>query len=109
MTPTKFASFALLIVLGPSLAFALEPLGPADASAKMFPGRRPIPMPPPGDGYVWVPPTYHTVHRQIWVPPTYQTVYGQVWCEPVYQTVTEQVWIPEQYGWRPTTTWEGGQ
>ena len=70
-----------------------------DASAKStfiaapFPRRLP---PPPGDGWVWI-------------PPTYRTVYGRVWTEPVYQTVTETVWAPEQYGWRTVCYWENGQ
>ena len=58
----------------------------------------PIPRPPypPGDGWVWVPPTYRTVYDRIWQPPT-------------YQTITENVWISDQYRWQTICTWENGQ
>ena len=51
--------------------------------------------PPPGEGWVWV-------------PPTYRTVYDRVWSEAVYQTITENVWVPDQYGWRTVYCWEDG-
>jgi hypothetical protein len=55
----------------------------------------PIPPRPPGDGWVWV-------------PPTYRTVYERVWQEPVYREVTEQAWVPDEYGWRTVDCWEDG-
>jgi hypothetical protein len=64
------------------------------ASRRIFmPGPRP--PRPPGDGWVWI-------------PPTYRTVYERVWQEPVYRTVTEQVWVPDEYGWRTVDCLENG-
>jgi hypothetical protein len=68
--------------------------GPA-LQRRIMPIPRPIPPRPPGDGWVWV-------------PPTYRTVYERVWQEPIYQTITEQVWVPEEYGWQTTDCWENG-
>lgn len=65
-----------------------------DAHA-FIPIPRPIPPRPPGDGWVWV-------------PPTYRTVYERVWQEPVYRTITEQVWVPDEYGWREVDCLENG-
>jgi hypothetical protein len=93
--PVKAVFVALIAMLIPSVASAQS--GPAVASqrAQMFPNpRRPIPA-PPGDGWVWVPPTYRAIYDRIWQPPT-------------YQTITENVWISDQYRWLTICTSEDG-
>lgn len=89
------AVFAALLT--PTVSFAqLQQLDTSARSAMYFrPIPRPVP-PPPGDGWVWI-------------PPTFRTVYDRVWSEPVYQTVRETAWVPEEYGWRTACYWEGGQ
>jgi hypothetical protein len=87
---------ALAATLAPTMSLAQDQQT-SDASVKMYilPHPRPIPA-PPGDGWVWI-------------PPTYRTIYDRVWTQPVYRTVTETVWIPDQFGWRTTCYWENGQ
>ena len=79
-------------------AQALEKSTPPASERRFIPIPRPLPpVPPrpPGDGWVWV-------------PPTYRTVYERVWQEPVYREVTEQAWVPDEYGWRTVECWEDG-
>jgi hypothetical protein len=68
--------------------------GPA-LQRRIIPIPRPVPPRPPGDGWVWV-------------PPTYRTVYERVWQDPVYRTITEQVWVSDEYGWREVDCLENG-
>jgi len=57
----------------------------------------PQPIPPwPGDGWVWI-------------APTYRTVYERVYQEGHYQLTHERIWVPEQCGWRTICVWESGQ
>jgi len=94
-----FLSVALLASL-PSFLFAQErnPATQLDAHLIAIPAHRyrPIPGPPPGEGWVWV-------------PPVYRTVYTRVWQAPVYQTITENVWVPDRYEWQTVCILEDGQ
>jgi hypothetical protein len=91
-------TFSILVaaLVAPVLSYAQS----ADARQRlqtMFPIPRPPRVPaPPGDFWVWVPPTYRTVYDRVWQPPG-------------VQTVTETVWVPDRYGWRTVCYWEGGQ
>ncbi|MDB5321667.1 MAG: hypothetical protein JWN40_3298 [Phycisphaerales bacterium] len=88
---------ALIAILVPAVSFAQGRPPTTSLRSAMFPNPRPPHPPfPPGDGWIWIPPTYRTVYERIWQPPT-------------YQTVTETLWITDQYGWRTICTWEGGQ
>ncbi|HEY7117912.1 MAG TPA: hypothetical protein VH475_15095 [Tepidisphaeraceae bacterium] len=78
MSPRSLLFISLLALIAPI---------PSTAQARV--------LRPPGDGWVWV-------------PPTYRTVYERVWQEPVYQSVTETVWVTDQWGWRTVGSWEGG-
>jgi hypothetical protein len=78
---------AILTVI-PSFILAQD-RAPATAGQRAgyiaLPHPRPIPG-PPGDGWIWIPPTYRTVYQRVWQP-------------PVYQTVNQSVWIPDRYEW----------
>src|SRR5688500_10790819 len=90
----------------PSLAWAQSL--PESRLRRIVP-RPPVPMPNPiPQGWVWVPPVYKTVVRQVWVPPVYRTVYDRVWEAPVYRTMTERVWVPDVWGWQAAWCWENG-
>jgi len=95
-------------VIFASLTLGVAALLSTVPTRAMMPLPRPIPA-PPGPGWVWIPPVYRTVVREVWVPPTTRTVYDRVWTGPVYQTVTDRVWVPDQYGWRKVTVFENGQ
>jgi hypothetical protein len=92
----KIVFVALIAILIPAVSFAQNQPPTTSLRSAMFPNPRPPHPLPPGDGWVWIPPTYRTVYERIWQPPT-------------YQTVTETLWITDQYGWRTICTWEGGQ
>jgi hypothetical protein len=92
----KTVFVALIAIVLPTVAFAQSAPLTGLQRSQMFPNPRPPHPIPPGDGWVWVPPTYRTVYDRIWLPPT-------------YQTITQDVWVPDRYDWRTICTWEGGQ
>jgi hypothetical protein len=98
---SSFIVVVVITALGGSVgvcAQAVDPSGPPASERRLIPIPRPVPpMPPrpPGDGWVWV-------------PPTYRIVYERVWQEAVYREVTEPVWVPDEYGWRTVECWEDG-
>lgn len=97
MFRSPVALFSLAVFLAPAFASAQE-IPTAQRLQGMFPIPRPprVPAPPPGEYWVWVPPTYHTVYPRIWQPPS-------------IRTVTETVWIPDRTGWRTVCYWDNGQ
>jgi len=95
--PIPFIALIVAGLLWPMFSAAQsDAAGPTarQRDAHMF---MPIPRPPhpPGDGWIWVPPTYRTVYDRIWQP-------------PAYQTITENVWISDQYRWLTICTSEDG-
>ena len=95
--PRHALVFTVLVAIafGGSAPAPAQELGQASVASRRIYMPNPIPPRPPGDGWVWV-------------PPTYRTVYERVWQEPVYRTVTEQVWVPDEYGWRTVDCLEDG-
>jgi len=97
MTHPSAALFSLVALLAPALASAQE-ITTAQRMQGMFLIPRPPRMPPPPPGEHWV-----------WVPPTYETVYDRIWQPPSIRTITETIWIPDRMGWRTICYWDNGQ